>query len=169
MKKYLIIIGVTIGILAVPFLGMTISPTRELIMGLAPDEAVLQLADRIDDNKIELQNEIANKNNKINELQSSIDQQEMKILEQQKLIDTQKSDVASTRAESQVTVATVMKQKDCSIDMNKYCVSDSFTDPDKFKKFLKVYEEDFSKSEYEKYKDKFTKEFNSCQEALKCK
>jgi hypothetical protein len=35
--------------LSLPIAGMTITPTRNLILGLAPDEAILALADKIDE------------------------------------------------------------------------------------------------------------------------
>jgi hypothetical protein len=58
--------------------------------------------------------------------------------------------------------------KNCSADVVKYCSSESFTDEKEFKKFLKVYENNFSTSEYQKYKKQFTTQFNKCQEALRC-
>ena len=49
MKKSLLILGVGLIGLALPIAGMTITPTRNLILGLAPDEAILALADKIDE------------------------------------------------------------------------------------------------------------------------
>lgn len=47
-KKILLMFGVGLIGLALPIAGMTITPTRNLILGLAPDEAILALADKID-------------------------------------------------------------------------------------------------------------------------
>ena len=49
MKKSLLMLGVGLIGLALPIAGMTITPTRNLILGLAPDEAILALADKIDE------------------------------------------------------------------------------------------------------------------------
>ncbi|MFA7209566.1 MAG: hypothetical protein WC120_04750 [Parcubacteria group bacterium] len=49
MKKILLMLGVGLLGLALPIAGMTITPTRNLILGLAPDEAILALADKIDE------------------------------------------------------------------------------------------------------------------------
>lgn len=49
MKKSLLMLGVGLIGLVLPIAGMTITPTRNLILGLAPDEAILALADKIDE------------------------------------------------------------------------------------------------------------------------
>lgn len=49
MKKYIYLIGAGILGLSLPIAGMSIAPTRNLILGLAPDEAILALADKIDE------------------------------------------------------------------------------------------------------------------------
>lgn len=172
MRKSLIIGGIVAGIVLVPVLGMAITPTRDLILGMAPDTAVLSLADKIDENRVNVDSKTA-------ELQSLIDTQKNQISEQQSIIDGQKTeldDQKATTAQAQSTAnqakadvattqAAVAKNKDCAADVNKYCTSKSFSDPDEFKKFLKVYE-DFPN--YSDYKKKFTESFNDCQAALKC-
>lgn len=40
-----------LGSLSSPFLGMAITPTRELLLGMAPEEAILILADKIDEQR----------------------------------------------------------------------------------------------------------------------
>lgn len=172
MKKSLIIGGIVAGIVLVPVLGMAISPTRDLILGMAPDTAVLSLADKIDENRVNVDSKTA-------ELQSLIDTQRTQIAEQQSIIDDQKAEldkqkVATTQAQTTAnqakadvaaTQATVAKNKDCSADVSKYCVSKAYTDPDEFKKFLKTYE---NLPDYPAHKEKYTNEFNKCQIALKC-
>jgi len=50
MKKtiLLILIGFIVGALVSPAAGMALSSTRDLILGMAPDDAILALADKID-------------------------------------------------------------------------------------------------------------------------
>lgn len=172
MKKSLITLGIVGAVVLVPVLGMAITPTRDLILGMAPDQAVLSLADKIDTNKVDVEQ-------KTEELQSLIDTQRNQIAEQQSIIDGQKDELdnqkaATTQAQATATQAkadvattqaTVVKNKDCAADVSKYCVSESFSDPAEFERFLKVYEKF---PNYSDYKKKFTEKFNKCQAALKC-
>ncbi len=158
-----LIVGI-VGIV-IPVVGMTITPTRNLILGLAPEEVILQLADKIDETRVNVDQNKKDGDNKIQELQLLIDSQKSQIEEQQKTINEQSGQISSSKSEIQTVQNTIVKNKDCSVDVNKYCVSDSFTDPDKFKKFLKNYEQF---DNYSEYKDKYTKQFNKCQEAIKC-
>lgn len=71
MKKVILIAisSLIAGAAISPVLGMTLSPTRNLILGLAPEEAILALADKIDEQAIknreqsEKMNELENINN----------------------------------------------------------------------------------------------------------
>ncbi|HBR71193.1 MAG TPA: hypothetical protein DEA27_00090 [Candidatus Moranbacteria bacterium] len=95
MKKFLIpIVSGVVGII-IPIAGMTITPTRDLILGLAPEEAVLKLADKIDENRVSLEQS----NAKIAELQAIVDSQNAKLVEQNKLIDSQKALVEKTNTD----------------------------------------------------------------------
>lgn len=57
MKKTIAtaIIGITIGAVSSPMIGMAINPTRDLILGMAPEEAVTKLADEIDGQKVQVE------------------------------------------------------------------------------------------------------------------
>ncbi|KKP68113.1 MAG: hypothetical protein UR66_C0008G0021 [Candidatus Moranbacteria bacterium GW2011_GWE1_35_17] len=105
MKKVLIVTGIVIGILVVPFLGMTISPTRELIMGLAPDEAVLQLADKIDKSRAENES-------KIQELKVMNYEQQNKIQELQSLTEEQRAQFENQKSESAKQQINTEKKQD---------------------------------------------------------
>jgi len=63
MKKTIITasIALAVGAIFSPVVGMAIGETRSVILGMAPDEAVLQLADKIDTSKVE----IASKNQEL--------------------------------------------------------------------------------------------------------
>lgn len=161
MKNILVSIGVITGILIVPFLGMKFSPTRNFIMGLASDEAVMQLADKIDKSWIENGAKVQEMQIKIEEQQNQITKQNEKLIKQQEAVNSQATDIKNAQVE-------IVKNRDCSADVNKYCVSDSFREADKFDNFLKVYKDSFDKDAYEKYKKQFTEQYNNCQKALKC-
>lgn len=162
MKKSIIIIGAVILGIIIPFLGMTITPTRNLILGLAPEDAILQLADKIDENRNESDFKIQELQSVIDAQQNQIAGQNTKLTEQQQNIDSQNTAIYATQTE-------VVKSRDCSSDVNKYCVSDSFREADKFADFLKVYEKNFDKDAYGKYKKQFTEQYDNCQRALTCK
>jgi chromosome segregation ATPase len=168
MKKALITIAIITGIVVTPILGMAITPTRDLLLGLTPDEKILALADRIDENR-------STAETKLTELQSIIDSQKSEIADYQQQVATQdakitkaQTDIQTANTAIKTTNETVAKQKDCSADVNKYCVSESFKDATEFKNFLKQYEDNFDNDAYKKYKDQFTTQFNNCQKALKC-
>ena len=112
MKKTAIIIvsSFLVGIVVSPILGMAISPTRNLILGMAPDEAILVLADKIDEEsgrnneqeqKLSEQDEkISNQQDQItcesrkSECLNKISPLEAQILEINKNIKKQEADIA---------------------------------------------------------------------------
>lgn len=166
MKKVLMVAGIFVGILVVPFLGMTISPTRELIMGLAPDEAVLQLADRIDENRAYTEQANLENNVKISELQAVIDNQETKLVDYQNRIEIQNAEILKIKADNQQTQTQVSKQFECEklYGEEPLCQSDNrYRTRAKFSNMLDELE--ISKDE----KERRTKIFNRCQEIIaKC-
>ena len=83
-----IVIGVLLVAVLIPVVGMAISPTRDLLLGLAPEEAVLKLADEIDVTR----NSVEENSQKILELQATIDTQNVDIQGyQNKITDLQAS------------------------------------------------------------------------------
>ena len=67
-----------------PIVGMGIGQTREAILGLAPDEAVLQLADKIDQSSVKVDESSA----LVSSVQAKITEQEGQLAEyQEKLIE----------------------------------------------------------------------------------
>lgn len=51
MKKVLIIGGIVLTAILASILAMGIGETRSLLLGLVPEEAILQLADKIDEQR----------------------------------------------------------------------------------------------------------------------
>lgn len=110
MKKLIIysVIFFVVGAVLSPVIGMAIGGTRNIILGLAPQEAVLSLADEIDKSRIE--NET-----KIQEMQAKIDEQEVKIEEQnQKIVEVEKTE------KEDVTVPDIQTIKNIASDVT-YC------------------------------------------------
>lgn len=73
MKKALIIGGVILGVLVVPVLGMATTPTGDAFLGLALEEAILQLADKIDETRSDVDQNKSDSDNKLQEPQSDIE------------------------------------------------------------------------------------------------
>lgn len=92
------------GLIISPFIGMAIRSTRELILGLAPEEAVLQLADKIDSDRAGIEQ-------KTSELQSLIDTQNAQLAEQQQIIDQQKVEFEAQKSQSAQTASEVSQMK----------------------------------------------------------
>lgn len=166
-----------------PIVAMGIGETREAILGLAPEESVLQLADKIDTSRVENETKLA-------ELQSTIDEQQIKLTEQQKMIDEFKVQTNATATAIATSVSAINKEAECRklyVD-NSYCsTSAHFKTKAAFDKYLKErgetyekgketceemselrgksYDCDSDKPEYDVYNAKFKK----CQEIIaKC-
>lgn len=88
MNKILPLIGAGIIGVVLPVAGLSITPTREALLSLTtPDEKILALADKIDENRVSSEAT----DSKITELQSTIDAQQAKLAEQQQATDEQKT------------------------------------------------------------------------------
>lgn len=100
MKKIIIysVIFFVVGMLLSPILGMAIGETRNIILGLAPQEAVLSLADEIDKSRIE--NEA-----KIQELQGLVEQQKSELEIQKGELQKQKGEFIEAKAETEQNIA----------------------------------------------------------------
>src|SRR3990172_10635332 len=85
-----------VGLILSPFIGMAIGGTRELILGLAPEDAVLQLADKIDSDRTSVEQ-------KTNELQVLIESQNSQIAEQQEIIEQQRTELENQKNQTAQT------------------------------------------------------------------
>lgn len=103
MNKLLTIGATVITTLALPTIALTVTPTREAILSLAPDEQILQLADKIDGQRVSTEQT----DSRIAEFQSTIDDQQVKLAEQQKLIDEQENQISSIKDEAKAIVVKV--------------------------------------------------------------
>jgi peptidoglycan hydrolase CwlO-like protein len=98
--------------LALPVIGLTISPTRDILLGLPPDEAVLALADKIDESRVDNEN-------KIQELQSIIDNQSIELTNYREQVEEQNNEIENVNTSVKNTNETIEKQKDCNVDISK--------------------------------------------------
>ncbi|MFA7209373.1 MAG: hypothetical protein WC120_03725 [Parcubacteria group bacterium] len=169
MKKFLIpIVFGVVGII-IPVVGMAITPTRDLILGLAPEEAILQFADKIDETKLNVDQNKTDNDNKIQELQLTISVQQTKIAEQEQVIAGQNAQIISAKAESQAVRTTVTNESECRklyAELPECSISNKILrTKSAFDDFVanEKDEHDASNSDIERYKTKFDK----CQEIIK--
>lgn len=94
MKKIatIALISLALGAIISPVVGMAIGGTRSLILGLAPNDAVLKLADEIDANRQTTES-------KTSELEGLIDDQKNQLAEQQSIIDQQNTELGKQKGE----------------------------------------------------------------------
>lgn len=90
MKKSLITLLIVALVVLSPIIGMAIGKTRDLILGLAPEDAILHLADEIDQQRLISEQTQQENDRKIEELQMLVVEQKDKIEEQQQMIEDQK-------------------------------------------------------------------------------
>ncbi|OGI30203.1 MAG: hypothetical protein A3G09_03225 [Candidatus Moranbacteria bacterium RIFCSPLOWO2_12_FULL_48_12] len=110
MNKTLFIVAIVGTAILSPVVGMGIGETRSLILGLAPDEAILQLSDKIDEQRITAEQVQAENDQKTGELQSVVADQQTQLAEQQRMIDEQ----AKANAESKKLMECQALQKNVS-------------------------------------------------------
>jgi len=140
-----IIAGITL-----PLLGMSITPTRNAILSLAPEESVLALADKIDEQRVlSEQSDL-----KVIELQSQIDNQ-------QQIVDEQNRSIKGQNEESKKVAECAELQS-----KNPMCNNQDYkkTLNDYLKTYLKqnVRSED-SKDDVDEWRETGTKNWNICQ------
>jgi len=100
-----------------PVVGMGITQTREAILGLAPDEAVLELADKIDQSTAKSDATAST----VEALQAKISEQESQIAGYQAQLNVQNSAIADAQANSE-------KQSTCAMLYSKMpiCNTDGY-------------------------------------------
>jgi len=108
MKKSTIITiaGILIFGLITPIIGMTISPTREILLGLSPEDSILKLADQIDTNRVSI-------DQKITELQLQVSSQQQTVDDQKKIIEDYQKQVDSVKSESKLVQESVSNETSC--------------------------------------------------------
>lgn len=94
MQKALIIGGIVLTAILASILAMGIGEARSLLLGLVPEEAILQLADKIDEQRITTEQIKAENDQKTEEIQSVIVDQQTKLEEQQRMIEEQDAENA---------------------------------------------------------------------------
>lgn len=167
MRKKLIILVIIAGIIGTPIIAMSISPTRDLLLGMTSDEAVLALADKIDESRVDNEK-------KIQELQSTIDNQSEELSNYQKQIEEQNNKISETSLENNEIKENINNEIECQklyIENNE-CNHQNYQTKSNFDKLMETYKKmDSINNEktniYERnYKEK-KPIFDKCQEIIK--
>jgi septal ring factor EnvC (AmiA/AmiB activator) len=149
-----------------PVAAMSVTPVRDALLGLAPEEQIVALADEIDKSRVEneqklasLEQELASTKQKNAELEEVLASQAVKVEEQKQTSEAQKAEVATVSARAD-------KQAECSelYRTNQVCTQERYRSKDAFEKMI----DDIKDSEPDDVKPR-TKFFNKCQEIIaKC-
>lgn len=163
MNKTITIAGAVVAGVALPLLGMTITPAREAIISLTTsDEKILALADKIDEQRTAAEQVKAESDQKINELQSQISTQQQLADEQKKMIEEQEKQNEENK-----------KAIECAELYSKYSLCNN---KERYKKtlssFLSEYIADQTSTntpeeEIKEWKERGTKNWNTCQDVYK--
>lgn len=156
--------------LALPVIGLTISPTRDILLGLPPDEAVLALADKIDENRVSSEQTDA----KIMDLQSTIDNQSIELDNYRKQIDEQNNKIETVNIDNQEAQEKINKESECRklYEENTECNHKNYQNKENFDKWMEIYKKmdennNIKTNIYEKnYKEK-KPIFDKCQAIIK--
>ena len=173
MKKYIIIavIALAIGAILSPVVGMAIGETRSMILGLSPEDSILQLADKIDESRVSTEQSKTETDSKIAELQSTITAQQTKITEQEQMINSQ---ITSVKAETQAVQAKVSNEAECRklYADNRDCTFKDYRTKSAFNNWMETYKEmdkenNGSTNFYEKNYNEKKPIFDKCQTIIK--
>ena len=98
MKNIIITGVIATTALVSPALAMSISPTREALLGLTPDEKILEIADQLDTSKEETKKEMERLQNVIEEQKTTISAMENSVnsLEEQRRMEEEKKNAPDT-------------------------------------------------------------------------
>lgn len=119
MKTLIITVVVVTTAILSPIVGMGITQTREAILGLAPDEAVLELADKIDQSNV-----------KVDATNAVVDSLSTKITEQNaKIVDSQVQ-LGEQVAKTQTIIATTKDA--CTTSIETACTDERFKSKSEF-------------------------------------
>ena len=105
-KQTLIATAIIVGTAFVsPIAGMAISPVREALLGLAPEDAILKVADQVDANRQKNDEELATLKTLVEDQKTTIDEQNKKLSEQADAVEAVKKEQASNVKPADVTKA----------------------------------------------------------------
>jgi septal ring factor EnvC (AmiA/AmiB activator) len=141
-----------------PVASMGVSPVREALLGMAPDEQILSLADKIDESRV------ANEQ-KLSEIQQELDSAKQTIAEQKATLESQKSNQDARNAEQDA----LSEKIECSSLRSKYVMCNNEGDYRKdFSSFLKDYlkshvSDQDGDREKKEWAEIATKNYNICQ------
>ncbi len=159
-----------------PVLAMSVSPTRNLLFGLAPEEAVLALADEIDKSRVEtetklleLENTVATQAQSLNAYELQIAEQSGRLLEQEKLLNSQQAQVSSQAQVQQSLNKQVETQANCQklYSENIYCGGKTYKTKSAFDDHIEDLEDnDSDRIDTDKMVASAKAKYKKCQEII---
>jgi vacuolar-type H+-ATPase subunit I/STV1 len=149
-----------------PVAAMSVTPVRDALLGLAPEEQIVTLADEIDKSRVENEQKLAT-------LEQELASAKQVIAEQKDALEAQKADHAVKATEQAVLSAKIDKQALCSskLEENKECSFKEYRNKSDFDEMMATYKAMDSENGNTKIYDRNLKEkkpiFDKCQEIIK--
>jgi hypothetical protein len=166
MNKTIATAAIAGSIILSPVAAMSVTPVRDALLGLAPEEQIVTLADEIDKSRVEneqkvavLQEQVSTLTSQNEELSKAIEAQNVKVTEQAKAME-------ATKVETAAVAVKVSNQTECTelYRNNQVCTQKRYRDRTAFDKMI----DDIKDSESDDVKPR-TKFFEKCQEIIaKC-
>lgn len=157
MNKVLVAVGIAITAIISPFAAMGIGETRSVLLGLAPEEQITALADKIDTNR-------ATNDQKLSDLQALVSTQQVTIDEQNMALEAQNTsqskELIIQQAELTAISAKVTKQDSCAKlrSDSPFCSLGRYANQKSFDKYL-----DFRKDSSTDEINTLMSNFSKCQ------
>lgn len=174
-RAFLSVLVITVVVLS-PVLAMGVSPTRHLLLGLVPEEAVLTLADEIDKTRIEMEAKLTElqatvevQNQSINGYELKIAEQEGRLSEQEKMLNSQAATVASQAQAQQSLNTKVANQAQCQklYSENIYCGNKTYKTKAAFDDYIEDLEDkDDEHVDIDKMIKSAKEKYKKCQEII---
>ncbi|KKP89647.1 MAG: hypothetical protein US57_C0015G0027 [Candidatus Moranbacteria bacterium GW2011_GWC2_37_73] len=114
-----VIFGLIVALVALPSIGMAVSPTRNLLLGMLPWEATLTLADKIDTNKSEVDTQVQALQATVNSQQTLLDEQQRIKDEEQAKKETLEKQTAEQNIADEKESACEAAKNECIVKINK--------------------------------------------------
>jgi hypothetical protein len=154
-----------------PVASMGITPVREALLGLAPEDQIVALADKIDESRVENEQKQTENEQKLTDLQASLDAANTVIAEQKKTLEGQSEKNAAVEKALVEQKADSDKKAECAMTYasHPYCKADAY----RTKSGFESEKSNINKSENEEIKKEELKRaaerYGECQEIIaKC-
>lgn len=162
MNKTIATIAIAGAALLSPVAGMSITPVREALLGLAPEEQITTLADKIDEGRVANEGTDA----KVAALEAELASAKQKNTELENAVGNQKTIQDAKIAEQAVAIEENKKTADCAIQYSsaKFCQTEGYRNSTEFSVVKKEIRDFFSDTDEAARISEAIERFNKCED-----